>query len=175
MPNQTWWITKYLDSGLNSDLFQKKKSKSDMFWLLQITLFWKWWPLLDSCNSAISGWILTIFSCEGAAQHLHLCLSLSVCAKSEFLPFGPCLVTAVQNRTLCCTKLFTLLYTTLHSVVHNCTLCFTQLYILNWFTFLYTVHNCTIITVVHSSTLWTVVQLYTLNCKIGMIGFYISN
>ena len=25
MPNQTWWITKYLDLGLNSDLFKKKK------------------------------------------------------------------------------------------------------------------------------------------------------
>ena len=31
-----------------------------MFWLLQITHFWKWGALLDSCNSAISGRIMNL-------------------------------------------------------------------------------------------------------------------
>ena len=31
MPNQTLWITKYLDSGLNSDLFRKKKIPNRTF------------------------------------------------------------------------------------------------------------------------------------------------
>ena len=33
------WITKYLDSGMNSDLFKKINIKLDMFWLLQVTIF----------------------------------------------------------------------------------------------------------------------------------------
>ena len=61
IPNQILWITKYLYSGFNSDLLKKKKSKSDKFGLLQIPIFIKWEPLLDSCNFGISGRIWTNF------------------------------------------------------------------------------------------------------------------
>ena len=61
MTHQTLQLIGYLDSWWNSDLFEKKISKSDMFWLLQITKIWKWEPLLDSFNSANSGRIWTNF------------------------------------------------------------------------------------------------------------------
>ena len=40
MPNQTWWITKYLDSGLNSDLFKKKKFQIGHVWTVKDNKFW---------------------------------------------------------------------------------------------------------------------------------------
>ena len=63
IPNQTFWITKYLDSGLNSDLFKKKicpnRTCLDCFRYQFFVIFWKWEPLLDSYNFEISGQILT--------------------------------------------------------------------------------------------------------------------
>ena len=43
MPNQTWWITKYLDSGLNSDLF-KKKAFPNPCTNSKVTAVQKWLP-----------------------------------------------------------------------------------------------------------------------------------
>ena len=61
IPNQTFWITKKMDSWLNSDLFKKKvcpnRTCLDCFRYHFFVIFWKWEPLLDSYNFAISGWI----------------------------------------------------------------------------------------------------------------------
>ena len=65
IPNQTFWITKKLDSWLNSDLFKKKvcpnRTCLDCFRYHFFVIFWKWEPLLDSYNFGISGQIWTIF------------------------------------------------------------------------------------------------------------------
>ena len=40
VPNQTLWISYYLDSGLNSDLFKKKKFQIGHVWTVTDNNFW---------------------------------------------------------------------------------------------------------------------------------------